>query len=136
MDVPDSLFDRPNHTTIKDADLFAWWAMSVERAYKVAKTRARAHLHGRYTPTFDKYDEDAFSAAVGRVKAFEALFPELFTLWVHDADPRRKDNPEDWSHARLIRETAEQDARDEFRNEILLGALATGEVLAPEQAAA
>lgn len=123
-------------TTVRDDDLFAWWQASVQRAYKVAKSRHTARLHGRHASIFDRDGEDPFSAAMGRAQMAENLMPDLFNLWVVDNDPRRSDAPDKWSKAKLVDEAARRDAEAEFRNEILLGALAKGEVVAPVEQAA
>lgn len=108
-------------------DAFAYWAASLEHAYRVLKGSRSHQLRGTKPRDWDSEGLHAVSAAMGRARAMEVLMPELAFLWHIGGETPSEFKPA----VRLLEKAAREDADREFRAEILLAALASGEVAAP-----
>jgi hypothetical protein len=83
------------------------WVESLEEAYFLARGQARAALHGRQQSQFDKTGIHLFSRACGNASLIQHLLhlDPVLCRWTPT----------------LIKIRAQQDAQEEYREEVLSG---------------
>jgi hypothetical protein len=97
------------------------WLDSMTHLWKLERGARLNELRGKRVRPFDDSGCHPQSLLWGQVRALEGIEPHLRVFGSHPTE---------------LRSLAKRAAEEAFRNEVLLGAIATGEVTAPEEVAA
>jgi hypothetical protein len=115
-------FPEENPFAFTFDDAFAYWQAAVDHLDRLLQGKRKAELKGQPWRGWTGEGVHDASATLGRIRAVEMLVPELAPLW-HVGR-----HGEYASQLKIAEMCASDEVEAKWKNKVLLGALATGEM--------